>query len=137
MIGTEAAKQQVDKFVRALNSHDAAKMKPLLAEGVVLSDPFLPGPLTSRNTIAEFWNGIFQSFPDINYRVDEKVAEAGKVFVAFTTSGVGKGSFGPLNVDGKRFEIEEANLFHLDDSGLISKITVFVDTAKLSKQLGA
>lgn len=135
MLSTEASKAQLDKFVRALNAHDIDKMKYFFAESATLIDPFLPAPLSSKNTILEFWSGIFNSFPDIRYRVDDMVAGAGKVFVAFTTSGVGKGSFGPLNVEGKRFDIEEGNLFQLDDGGLIARLTVFVDTAKLLKQL--
>jgi steroid delta-isomerase-like uncharacterized protein len=136
MLTADRAKQHVDNFVRALNDHDGEKMSSALADNAVLNDPFLPAPLESKQSIVQFWSGIFQSFPTMSYRVDETVVGDGKVFVAFTTTGKGKGSFAGANVDGKQFEIQEGNLFQMDDQGLISKITVFVDTANLSKQLG-
>jgi predicted ester cyclase len=100
-------------------------------------DPFLPAPLTSQTSILEFWTGLFNSFPDLRQNVDEMVVSAGKAFVAFTTNGVGKGSLGGRNVDGKRVEIQEGYLLQLDDRGLVARLTIFLDTAKLSKQLSA
>jgi predicted ester cyclase len=112
-------------------------MKLFFSESATLIDPFLPAPLTSKNSILEFWSGLFNAFPDMRHRVDDIVVGEGKAFVAFTTSGIGKGSLGPVNVEGKRVEIEEGYLIQLDDGGLIARLTVFLDTAKLSKQLSA
>jgi steroid delta-isomerase-like uncharacterized protein len=137
MLSTEASKDQLDKFLQALNGHDIEKMKFLFAENATLIDPFLPAPLISKTSILEFWSRLFNAFPSMKHRVEESVVGAGKAFVSFTTAGVGKGSLGPVNVDGKKVEIEEGYLIQLDDVGLIARLTVFLDTAKLSKQISA
>lgn len=136
MLSQAASNEQINRFLRAINEHDIDKISSCFSENATMIDPFLPAPLTSKNSILEFWRGLFNSFPDMKHHVDDTVVNAGKGFVAFTTKGVGKGSLGRLNVDGKQVEIEEGYLLQLDDGGRITRLTIFLDTAKLSRQLG-
>ncbi len=122
-------------FVTVFNRHDPEALGALLGSGFSYFDPVAPVPSGGSVEFVELQRAIFKVFPDIRFEVTEQVIAESAAFVAFRTTGNGKGKFGDLDVSGRNIDVEEGALLKCAN-GRISRMLFYSDTLKISRQLG-
>ena len=60
-----------------------------------------------------------QSFPDVQWKLEEMVAEGNIVAVRWTLSGTHKGTFMGMSATGKHFSTSVMNFYYFNDEGKI------------------
>ena len=91
-----------------------------------------------RPAVQQFFNELFDAFPDFNLEILDVVSE-GDVAVArwrATGSFTGSGRFLGLLPTGQRMDIEGVDIVRVRD-GKIARIDAYTDSAEMARQLGA
>ncbi len=82
----------------------------------------------------DFLPYFFKAFPDINYTVDQIVAEGDKVVVQTTARGTQKGDFAEYPASNNKINVTEIFFFTIKD-GKISESRRLLDLLHFGKQL--
>lgn len=132
----EENKLFVQRFVdEAINRKNLDAIDELVAEDFVERVPFPgqgPGPGGLRHAI-----GIFLSaFPDIQWVLDEQVAEGERVVSRFTWTGTHRGEFLGIPPTGKPVKVWGVVMDVVRD-GTLRESRIIMDTLGLLQQLGA
>lgn len=132
----EENKQFMRQFIEeTINRKNLDALNRLVAENFVEEVPF-PGQGPGREGL-RYALGIFLSaFPDIQWVVDEQIAEGEKVVTRFTWTGTQQGEFLGIPPTGKRVKVWGVVIDVVRD-GLFSESRIIMDTMGLLGQLGA
>lgn len=132
----EENKQFMRQFIEeTINRKNLDALNRLVAENFVEEAPF-PGQGPGREGL-RYALGIFLSaFPDIQWVVDEQIAEGEKVVTRFTWTGTQQGEFLGIPPTGKRVKVWGVVIDVVRD-GLFSESRIIMDTMGLLGQLGA
>ena len=132
----EENKLFIRQFVEeTINSKNLDALGKLVAENFVEQVPF-PGQGPGREGL-RYAIGIFLSaFPDIQWIVDEQIAEGEKVVSRFTWTGTHQGEFLGIPPKGKRVKVWGVVMDVVRD-GMLSESRIIMDTMGLLQQLGA
>ena len=135
-MGTTESKQVIRMFIEeVLNQGRLERANDLVADDFVELDP-LPGQQQGREGLKEIIGQIRTGFPDINWVVDEMVAEAEKVCSRFTWSGTHHGVFLGIPATGKRITVKGVVIDRLE-AGKMADSRILMDTLSMMQQLGA
>jgi steroid delta-isomerase-like uncharacterized protein len=131
------AREVSDRYTDLINAHDAEAIAALYADDGVLSDP--TGEYRGREAIVEYWQGFFQTFPDISGR-DEFEAESGDTAInEWSTSGTNEGPLetpeGTIPATGKRVTLRGCDAMTVR-GGRITSHRVYYDQLSFLGQLG-
>jgi len=107
----------------------------LVVDDFVELDP-LPGQQQGRKGLQEMIGQIRTAFPDINWVVDDMIAEGDKVFSRFTWSGTHRGPFLGIPATGKRITVKGMVIDRLA-AGKMADSRILMDTLGMLQQLGA
>lgn len=117
-------------YEEALNKRNTQTLNNLVA------DEFT-GP-HGRKGSAGFWaplQPLLQAFPDMQWTVEEMLAEAGKVIVRFTTHGTHTATFNGLAATGKKVTGTGIGFFELKEGKIVSA-QVHTDRLGFLQELG-
>lgn len=133
----EQARDVSDRYMDAINAHDANGIAGLFADDGVLSDP--TGDFRGREAIVEYWQGFFTAFPDLAGR-DEFKAESGDTAInewalSATNTGPLETPEGAIPATGKRLTLWGCDAITVRE-GLIASQRVYYDVLTFMKQLG-
>src|SRR5919204_840749 len=128
------------KFVSAINRHDAEAVAAIYANDAVVQDPLYPKPLVGKTAVKKDVEDFIRALPDLRFEVTN-ILEKGDLGVGesrFTGTNTGPlatpmGEFPPTN---KRVDMRAATYFRLDAQGLIAEERRYYDTGTLMRQLG-
>jgi steroid delta-isomerase-like uncharacterized protein len=130
---SEANRSLVVRFVEEVaNGRNLAAIDELLSEDFALP-PETDGAL-DRDGLRAVLGYYFGAFPDLHYRVEDVIAEGGRVAVRLTMSGTHQGEYDGRQGTGKRFEAEEMDIFEVRD-GRISGYRIVWDELGFRRQL--
>lgn len=107
----------------------------LVLENFIELDP-LPGQRQGREGLKEVIGQIRTAFPDVNWVIDEMVAEADKVFSRFTWTGTHRAAFLGVPASGKHITVKGTVLDRLE-GGKMADSRLLMDTLGMLQQLGA
>ena len=136
----------VDNFFDAYNAHDVNRMADCCTEAATVH--YTPVEMWGRQravrghghvqTIGKvFWTGLIESFPDLETRIDYMTEDdSGSVVAEVMFTGTQAKSWGNISMTGRRYALPHLFWFDVDDTGLISRITAYWDTADHCRQLG-
>lgn len=132
----EQNKLFIRQFIEeTINRRNLDALNELVAENFVEQVPF-PGQGSGRDGL-RYAIGIFLSaFPDIQWMVDEQIAEGEKVVSRFTWTGTHHGEFLGIPPKGKRVKVRGVVMDVVRD-GMLSESRIIMDTMGLLQQLGA
>lgn len=142
MAGTnpeDVAKRLRDAFA-AYNRHDLEPYLAMMDPDYVAYDPSSPEPIIRGREAARKANeGLFKSFPDLQFRI-LSIAVSGDVAAGeFVMSGTFKGVlevFGrPIPPTGRHLELRGATFFRVNSKGLLAEGRNYYDTASMFQQL--
>jgi steroid delta-isomerase-like uncharacterized protein len=131
------AREISDRYTDLINAHDVQGITALFTEDGVLIDP--SGEHRGREAIADYWNGFFQAFPDMQGQDDFK-AESGDTAInewsaSGTHTGPLKGPGGTVPATGKTLTIRGCDAISVRE-GLIESQRVYYDQLGFMIQLG-
>jgi steroid delta-isomerase-like uncharacterized protein len=138
-MSVEENKTLVKHFIEAGNNvrGDAKKIKPFMEEFLALSHVHhSPTGDTKLEETTKFYNMVFTAFPDLNYSIDDVVAEGDKVVLRLTSSATHKGAFQGIPATGKKIRFKGVDIFRVAGSKITDEWS-FPDVLGLMQQLGA
>jgi steroid delta-isomerase-like uncharacterized protein len=132
----EENKLFIQRFVEeTINRKNLDAIHELVAENFVEHVPF-PGQGPGREGL-RYAIGVFLSaFPDIQWILDEQLAEGAKVVSQFTWTGTHCGEFLGIPPTGKRVKVWGV-VMDVVRGGTLSESRIIMDTLGLLQQLGA
>lgn len=123
----QAAVAIAKRYFRAVNESRLDDLAAVFAEDAILSFPMLP-PVEGRNAIREFYAGVLTFYPERRDDITRWfVSEGGDV--AAEISFVGKTS------TGRDVAFDAVDVFTFQN-GVIEKLTIYYDSAKVLQMLG-
>jgi steroid delta-isomerase-like uncharacterized protein len=124
------------RFVEeTINRRNLDALNELVAENFVEQVPF-PGQGPGRDGLRYAIGMFLSAFPDIQWIVDEQIAEGEKVVSRFTWTGTHRGEFLGIPPKGKRVKVWGVVMDVVRD-GMLSESRIIMDTMGLLQQLGA
>jgi steroid delta-isomerase-like uncharacterized protein len=102
-------------------------------------DPAFMGHAPTGDTNFEQWkqhrSALYTAFPDLNWTIEDTIAEGDKVVVRFRASGTQKGAFQGLPPTERPIDITGVAIYRIAD-GKFTEDWAFMDTLGVMKQLG-
>ncbi len=121
---------------RVLTEKDLDAVEDLVAEDYVEHNPAFPdGVLRGREHLIEFWEGLFDAFPDLWIKEEDAFAEGDTVVTRHVGRGTHEGAFMDLEPTGEEFEIDGIDIYVVED-GKLAESWISLDMFGLMQQLG-
>lgn len=121
---------------RVLTEKDLDAIEDLVAEDYVEHNPAFPdGVLRGRENLSEFWEGLFEAFPDLWISEEDAFAEDDTVVTRHVGRATHEGEFMDLEPTGKEFEIDGIDIYRIEDSKL-AESWISLDMMGMMQQLG-
>ena len=131
----EENKKFMNDFIEeVINNKNLDAANKLVAEDFIEEVPF-PGQGPGREGLKFVLNSMFTGFPDMNWTIDEQIAESEKVVTRFTWTGTHQGEFMGIPATGKKVEVWGV-VIDVVRNGLFSESRIIMDTVGLLQQLG-
>ncbi len=137
-MSTGANKEIVRRYLaRYVTGGDEAVADELVAPEIVFTSPYTPEPVHGLEGFKEMIGALHASFPDLEIREDDTIAEGDLVASRWIASGTHTGvAFVGLDPSGRRFEITGMSFYQLR-GGKIVEGWVNDDNLGMAIQLGA
>lgn len=117
-----------------INKKNLKAADQLVSEDFIEHVP-LPGQMPGREGLKFVLSSMFTGFPDINWIVQEQIAEGEKVVTRFTWTGTHKGEFMGIPATDKKVEVWGI-VIDVVRNELFSESRIIMDTVGLLQQLG-
>lgn len=122
---------------RVLTEKDLEAAEDLVAADYVEHNPALPdGVLEGRDALIEFWEDLFEAFPDLWVDEADVLVEGDTVVTRHVGRGTHEGPFLDLDATGNEFEIDGIDVYRIED-GRIAESWINLDMLGMMQQLGA
>jgi steroid delta-isomerase-like uncharacterized protein len=141
-IAPERAREWMDRFTGAWNSHDADRLLALATEDVRWEDPFIVGgALTGKRELREWLEVTWRAVPDLTFTlIGEPFISLDGASVAYAWHGGGHFT-GPMDPPGFAPTGEYVEMTGVDihefEGDLVSRVQTFTDAAAIGRQIGA
>ena len=129
----------VQKWVEALNAHDAGQLERYRAPGYLFDVPAFPGPVGVNEEMA-YTEGLFQAFSDFHIQTQQTIAQGDHVVINIVMTGTNDGPMVMPNgqtvpATGKKLTVPISNTFELAN-GKIARNSLYADYLGMMVQLG-
>src|SRR5262245_25729225 len=121
----------VDKYVAAVNAHDAGPFPELFTESYIQHSGRSPSGLAAQ---IENFRRIFASMPDIQIRVEDRIIAGDKVVARNTFSATHTQPIRGIPPTGKRFTFRTIDIWRIEN-GKFAVHWDLTDTAEVLRQL--
>ncbi|MWN06345.1 ester cyclase [Gilliamella sp. Pas-s95] len=129
-------KVAIQKFLEFINTGNVELSKEIISENAIFYAPTSPEPLKGPSGYMHVLNIMRSAFPDIQWKLEEVVAEQNIVATRFTLNGTHKGHFFGIEPSGKKIEISAMNFYYFSNGKIIKEYGQ-PDIFGLLKQIGA
>ena len=134
-MATTENKKVLEAFVEdVINQGRLDRADDLVALDFVELDP-LPGQQQGREGLKDVIGGMRAAFPDLQWVVDEVVAEGDKVVSRFTWTGTHRATFLGIPSTGRKVTVKGVVIDRLTD-GKMADSRILMDTLGMMQQLG-
>ncbi|MBQ8464619.1 MAG: ester cyclase [Alphaproteobacteria bacterium] len=116
----DAHKAAMKRFETMINTADSDIAKELVADDAPFFTPASPTPLYGGEGYLSVVHWMRRSFPDVQWKLEEMVAEENVVAVRWTLSGTHKGEFMGTPATGKHISTSVMNFYYFNDEGKIT-----------------
>jgi len=132
----DAIKHSMQRFTEFINTADEHLARELIAKDAVFHVPTQTAPLQGPEgyllTIAMMREG----FPDIQWTLEEMIADGDKVAARYTMRGTHRGTFLGIPPTEKRIEVQAMNFYRWSDGQIVGERGQ-PDMLGLLQQIGA
>ena len=122
-----------DEFI---NTGDPSLAAQFVSPDAVFHAPTSPEPLRGPEGYLQLLGMLRAAFPDVQWTLEEMVAEGDKVAARFTMRGTHQGPFFGLPSSGRAFTATSMAFYRLD-AGKIVEENGMPDMASIMRQIGA
>ena len=126
-------------FEQCINSNDLELGRKLISATAAFKTPVSPDPLYGAEGYLSIVKLMRASFPDVQWKLEDMVADEHTVAVQWTCSGTFTGSqpFASVQPNGRKFSTTVMNFYKFDDDGLIIDDIAGVGLAGILQGIGA
>jgi len=132
----ENKKTFMDRFVQFINTADAQLAEVLIAPDAKFFIPGQPEPLQGPIGYLSIIGMMRSGFPDIQWTLEDMVAEKEKVAARYIMRGTHQGSFFGVPSTGKSIQVQAINFYRLTNNQIIEEFGQ-PDMLGLLQQIGA
>jgi steroid delta-isomerase-like uncharacterized protein len=132
----EANKLTMQKFVEFINTASEALADELISTEAIFHVPGNPEPMRGPAGYLAIIAMMREGFPDIQWTLEEMVAESDKVAARFTMRGTHRGTFFGVAPTGKKITVQAMNLYRLSNGKFVEERGQ-PDMLGLLQQIGA
>lgn len=114
-------KAAMRRFETCINENDLALGRELISEKAAFATPVSPEPFHGAEGYLSVVSLMRASFPDVQWKLEDMVADEKTVAVRWTCSGTftGKAPFAGIQPNGRKFSTSVMNFYVFDDEGKI------------------
>jgi steroid delta-isomerase-like uncharacterized protein len=123
------------RFIEFISSGDAKIGQEVVSESTLFHVPFGPEPLKGLDGYMQILGMMRSAFLDINWTLQETIAEGDKVVARFETRGTHNGPFMGVPASGKQIRMTALNIYRFE--GKIVEERGQPDIFGLMVQIGA
>ena len=117
---TEELRGRMDRFVEFINSADEKIGEEISSPSAPVHVPFLPEPVQGPSGYLKIIGIMRQSFPDVQWSLEETVIQGNTVAARFILRGTHQGDFLGVSATGKPIQAQAMNIYRFTD-GQISE----------------
>jgi steroid delta-isomerase-like uncharacterized protein len=121
-------------FVELFNSGDLGVADEIVALNYVNHNA-APGETPGRDGLKEFVTLLRTAFPDLQFTIEDQIAEGDKVVTRFTVTGTHQGEFAGIPATGKPIQVMCTNI-HRVTGGQIEEAWLNWDALGMMQQMG-
>lgn len=122
-------------YEEVVNKQNADAIYELTAADIIEHQPPPPPMPQDREGVKQFFQMMYQSFPDLKVRIDDEVAEDDRVVARTTWTGTHKGEFLGIPATGKQVSFSSIDIGRFKD-GKITEHWGETDYMSVLQQLG-
>lgn len=124
-----------EKWVEAMNKHDAELLGSLCADDVVSREMAEPEAFEGKTAVINAYKELFSAFPDCTTEIVNRIADEKGVLLEVLWKGTSKGPFRGTPPTGKKVELPIAYVFEIEN-GKIKKVREYYDALTYINQMG-
>jgi steroid delta-isomerase-like uncharacterized protein len=124
------------RFVEFINTADEKLAEELISPDAIFYVPGRPEPMKGPEGYLEIIQMMRSGFPDIQWTLDDMIAENDKVAARFTMRGTHQGSFFHVPPTGNTIEVAATNFYRLSAGQFVEEYGQ-PDLLALLQQIGA
>jgi steroid delta-isomerase-like uncharacterized protein len=136
MAAADENRRTMQRFVQFINTADKQLATELVSAEAVFHVPGRPEPVSGPPGYLEIIQMMRSGFPDIQWTLEEMIAENDKVAARFTMRGTHQGSFFGVPPTGKKITVQALNIYRFADGQIVEERGQ-PDLLELLKQIGA
>ena len=127
------------RFETCINTNDLDLAKELISEKAAFMTPVSPTPLMGAEGYMSVVAMMRSSFPDVQWKLEDMVADEKTVAVCWLCSGTftGNAPFAGIEPNGRSFSTTVMNFYSFDDEGKIVNDVAAVGIAGILQGIGA
>lgn len=136
---TERNREAMRLFEKCINTNDLELGRKLIAETAAFDTPVSPTPLYGAEGYLSVVSLMRKSFPDVQWKLVDMVADENTVAVQWECSGTfnGPAPFAGLQPNGRKFSTTVMNFYSFDEEGKIFKDVAATGIAGILQGIGA
>ena len=132
----DANKRTMDKFTEFINTASEKLAIELISPHAIFHVPGQPAPMSGPDGYLAIIRMMRTGFPDIQWTLEEVVAEEDRVAARFTMRGTHEGTFFGVPPTGKQIQVQAMNFYRLS-AGQFVEERGQPDLLSLLQQIGA
>ncbi len=134
-MSVDKIKEVLMRFYEAINRGDFPALSHLVASDYVEHQPLPPRVPPDREGVQEYVRQMRAAFPDVQYAVQDIVAENDKAWSRVIMTGTQKEEFEGIPPTGKQVRIEQVDIYRFAQNQIIEHWSI-IDQLGLLQQLG-
>ncbi len=123
------------QYEEAIGKQNLDLLDELIGPDYVSHDPTLPEPIRGVEGLKEYARGYFTAFPDLQFTIEEQIAEGDTVVTRWTASGTHEGELFGIAPTGKRTTTTGVSIERLANGKIVESHDEW-DALGLMQQLG-
>lgn len=135
----ERNKTAMRLFEKCINANDLELGRRLISNKAAFATPVSPTPLYGAEGYLSVVSLMRESFPDVQWKLEDMVADEKTVAVRWTCTGTftGKAPFAGIEPNGRKFSTSVMNFYSFDAEGKIVDDTAATGIAGILQGIGA
>jgi steroid delta-isomerase-like uncharacterized protein len=126
----------LERWAAVLSARDAEGWAELCSPDCVHEDVAIGVVNDGPEQIRAFGQLFFDAVPDFDVKITSSFGDESSAVCEWEMSGTQSGDLPDMPASGRSFRVRGATLINLEDSGQISRMTEYWDTATWLRQLG-
>ncbi|WP_276504549.1 ester cyclase [Terrimonas pollutisoli] len=120
-MATENNKQLINRFVEFINTASEQLAGELISPDAVFHVPGQPEPMRGPAGYLAIIEMMRSGFPDIQWTIEDSVADGDKVAARFSMRGTHKGPFFGVSPTGKSIKVQAINFYRFSNGQIVEE----------------